>query len=151
MKLLSEKGEVYVGDKFLSPRLVKEALGKKFNVSVMDEGSNYVKLRIIRFARLYGFPIVWPQASIEVWIDNKTDKLIYEFFWPEYLALLIPFILIPFVQERPREFTLFLVPATLFFGLLMFLDTRWVSRRVRRAFESIGPNSPITSASTQTG
>jgi len=66
MKLLSERGEIYVGDEFLSPRLVKDALGKKFNVSVIDERSKYVKLRIIRLARLYGFPFIWPQASIEI-------------------------------------------------------------------------------------
>ena len=80
MKLLSEKGEVYLGDKFLSPRVVKDVLGKKFNVSVIDEGPNYIKFRIIRFARLYGFPFIWPQASIEVWIKNETDKLIYTSF-----------------------------------------------------------------------
>ena len=89
MKLLSEKGEVYLRDKFLAPRLIKDALGKNFNVRVIDEGPNYIKFRIIRFARLYGFPFIWPQASIEVWINNETDKLIYKFFSPEYLALII--------------------------------------------------------------
>lgn len=146
MKWLSERGEIYVGDEFLSPLLIKDALGKKFNVSILDERSKYVKLRIIRLARLYGFPFIWPQASVEIWINNKTHKLIYEFSWPEYFALFIPFVLIPFVKEHPREFTLFLVPAIAFFGFLMFLDTRWVSRRVRRAFESIGHDDYRNSA-----
>ena len=126
-----------MGDKFLSPRVVKDVLGKKFNVSVIDEGPNYIKFRIIRFARLYGFPFIWPQASIEVWIKNETDKLIYKFFWPEYLALIIPIILLFVVEERLRDFILFFVFALVFFYFLMFLDTRWVSRRVRKAFESI--------------
>ena len=137
MRLLCEKGEVYLGDKFLSPRLVKDVLGKYFNVSVIEERSSYIKFRIIRFARLYGFPFIWPQASIEVWIENENDKLIYEFFWPEYLTLVIPFILFLVVEERIRDFILFYFFAVGFFGFLMFLDTRWVSRRVRKAFENI--------------
>ena len=99
MKLISEKGEVYSKDKFLSPRLVKEILEKKFTVRVLDQGPNYIKFRIIRFGRLYGFPFVWPQASVEVWINDETDKLVYKFFWPEYFALIIPFILILFLES----------------------------------------------------
>jgi len=137
MKLLSEKGEISLRDKFISPRLIKDVLRKTFNVSVIDEGPNYIKFRIIRFARLYGFPFIWPQASIEIWIKNENDKLIYKFFWPEYLALIIPFILLIVVEERLRDFILFFVFVLIFFGFLMFLDTRWVSRRVRKAFESI--------------
>jgi hypothetical protein len=137
MKLFTEKGEVNLGDKFLSPRIVKDTLGKSFNVSVVDERSNYIKLRIVRLARLYGFPVIWPQASIAIWIKNENDKLIYEFFWPEYLILIIPFILFLFIEERMKEFMLFILFALIFFGFLIFLDTRWVVRRVRKAIESI--------------
>jgi len=80
MKLLSEKGEIYLRDKFIWPRLIKDVLRKTFNVSIIDEGPNYIKFRIIRLARLYGFPFIWPQASIEIWIKNENDKLIYKFF-----------------------------------------------------------------------
>ena len=137
MKLLSEKGEVNLGDKFLSPRIVKDTLEKYFSVKVIDERSNYIKLRIIRLGRLYGFPFIWPQASVEIWIKNEKDKLIYQFFWPEYLTLIIPFILIIIVVERFGHFILFFVFALIFYGFLMFLDTRWVCRRVRKAFEEI--------------
>ena len=137
MKLLSEICEINSGNKFLSPRIVKDTLGKHFNVSVIDERSSYIKLRIIRLARLYGFPFIWPQASIEVWINNENDKLICKFFWPEYLALIIPFVLLIVVERQIRDFILFFLLALIFFGFLMFLDTRWVSKRVRKAFESI--------------
>lgn len=137
MKLISEKGEVYSKDKFLSPRLVKEILEKKFTVRVLDQGPNYIKFRIIRFGRLYGFPFVWPQASVEVWINDETDKLVYKFFWPEYFALIIPFILILFFGERLRDFILFFIFAIVFLGFLMFLDTKWVSSRVLKAFKTL--------------
>jgi len=92
------------------------------------------------------FPLFGPKPLLRYVINNKTHKLIYEFYWPEYFALLIPFVLISFVKEHPREFTLFLVSAIAFSGFLMFLDTRWVSRRVRRAFESIGHDDYRNSA-----
>ena len=137
MKLITEKDEVKLGEKFVSPRIVKEALGKFFRITTIDERSNYIKLRIIRFARLYGFPFIWPQASIEILIKNENNKLIYEFFWPEYLTLIIPFILFLFIEERMEKFILFILFALIFFGFLIFLDTRWVVRRVIKAFESI--------------
>lgn len=137
MKVLNEKGEVYLRDKFVSPRLIKDALEKKFNVKVIDERHDYVKLKIIRLARIYGAPFIWPQATIEIWIENENDKLIYEFFWPEYIALIIPFILFIVVEEHLKDFILFFIVAIIFFGGLMFLDTKWVSRRVLTAFKNI--------------
>jgi len=128
------KGEVCLPDRFLSPRLVKAALDKKFNVIIVEETSDYIKFKIIRFIRLYGAPFIWPQASIRVWIDNENDKLIFKFFWPEYLALIIPFSFFFIVDQKIREFIPVFVLA---FGSLMFLDTKWVSRRVRKALEGI--------------
>lgn len=107
MKLLYEKCEIYLGNEFLSSHVIRDALGKKFNISVVDERPNYIKFRIIRFARLYGFPFIWPQATIEVWIENENDKLGYGFFWPEYLALIIPFILFLVIEERLGDFLAF--------------------------------------------
>lgn len=126
--------EVYLPGKFLSPRLVKEALEKKFNVRVIEETPTYIKFKIIRFIRLYGAPFIWPQASMRVWIDYEHDKLIFKFFWPEYLALIIPFSFFFIVDQNFRGLIPFFV---LFFGSLMLLDTKWVSRRVRKALERI--------------
>lgn len=137
MKILNEKVELDLGDKFVSPRLVKETLEKFFNIRVVEERSSYIKLKIIRWARLHGFPFIWFQASIEVWLNRENDRIVYEFFWPEYWALIIPFALMPLIEKKVLEFVVFYIFAFLFFGMLIFLDTRWVARRVRKAFESI--------------
>jgi len=134
---LTGNGEVYLLNKFLSARLLKEALDKKFNVLIVEETPAYIKFRIIRWIRLYGAPFIWPQASIRIWIDNKNDKLIFKFFWPEYLALIIPYSFFFILEQRIREVFPALVCALIFFTFLMFLDTKWVSRRVRKAFEGI--------------
>ena len=134
---LTGNDQVNLSDKFLSPRLVKDAIGKKFNIRIIEERPDYIKFRIIRFARLYGAPFIWPQASIEVCIDNENDTLIYKFFWPEYFALIIPFILFFAVGEKVKEFFSFYIFALIFFCSIMFLDTKWVSSRVRKAFKNI--------------
>jgi hypothetical protein len=137
MRLLNEKGEIYLKDKFLSPRLVKEILENKFTIRVIDERSNYIKLRIIRFARLYGFPFIWPQATIEIWINNESNKLIYEFFWPEYLALIMPFAIFLFLGKWSIDFRIFYFFLLLLcLGLPIYLDTRWVVKRIRKSFEN---------------
>jgi hypothetical protein len=137
MKIICEKCEIHLEDKFLSPRIIKEALKEKFNITILDERSNYLKIRLIRLARLYGAPFIWPQASVEVWIRNEEDRLIYEFFWPEYLAIGIPFAILIIIEERLREHIFPLAIALIFSGLFVYLDTRWAARRVRKAFESI--------------
>jgi hypothetical protein len=136
MKILNEKVELGLGNEFVSPRLVKESLEKTFKIRVVEERSSYIKLKIIRWARLYGFPFIWFQASIEIWLNRENDKIVYEFYWPEYWALIIPFALIPLIEKRVPEFVGFYILAFIFFGILIFLDTRWVARRVRKAFEN---------------
>jgi len=136
MKLLFEKGDIHSRNRFLSPRLVTEALEKKFTVRVVDERSDYIKLKIIRLARLYGFPFIWPQASMEVWIENENDKLTYKFFWPEYLALIIPFAIFPLIEPQIFDFIFFYIMILFFFGFLIFLDTRWVVKRIRTLFKN---------------
>ena len=84
MKILNEKVELNLEGKFVSTRLVKETLEKFFNIRVVEETSSYIKLKIIRWARLYGFPFLWFQASIQIWLDRENDRIVYEFFWPEY-------------------------------------------------------------------
>jgi hypothetical protein len=137
LNFLTGNGEVYLPNKFLSARFVKEALDKKFNVLIVEETSDYIKLKIIRWIRLYGAPFIWPQASIRIWIDNEDDKLIFKFSCPEYLALIIPYSFFFIFEQRIREVFPVLGCALIFFSILMFLDTKWVSRRVRKAFEGI--------------
>ena len=137
MRILSEKREICLADKFLSPRIVKDALKNKFNIAVIEERTNYLKVRLIRLARLYGGPCIWPQATVEIWIKNQDDKLIYEFFWPEYFLLFSPFVILFFSEGQFWGRLLFLLAALLFFGTFIHLDTRWASRRLRKAFESI--------------
>ncbi len=138
MKLFYEKGTIDVGDKYLSPRITTEILNEYLNISVIDQSSFYLKLGIIRFVRLYGFPFIGPHPTVEIWIDNNSTKIQYKFFWPEYyyLILMVVMAIVMGLNTGGLIEMLILLPIVLcFFGTLMFLDTRWVVSRFRKAFK----------------
>ena len=136
MKLFYEKGAIDFGDKYLSPRITTELLNNYLNISVVDQKSFYLKIGIIRFARLYGFPFIGPHPKVEIWIDNTCKKLRYKFYWPEYYYLILMAIMVVFTGIKTGALTemLIFVPIALcFFGTLIFLDTRWVVSKFRKA------------------
>ena len=138
MRVINEEGKIEVGDRFLSPRIIIEILENFFRISVIEQRSNYINVKLIRFVRLYGFPFIGPQASVEIWIDNKNGKLHYKFFWPEFYLLIIPFLLILSGKQHICSLTEIIVISFAFFtfaAVFIFLDTRWVAAKFRKAFK----------------
>ena len=138
MKLFYENGAIDIGDNYLSPRITTEILNEYFNISVIEQRSFYLKLGILRFAKLYGFPYIGPHSKVEIWLDNNNAQLRYKFFWPEYYILIFMFVMtlcIGIVTGDLTDLIVLLPLALCFFGLLMFLDTRWVVSRCRKAFK----------------
>ena len=138
------RGELHFKAAFLSPRLIREALDNQFRLATLEETNTHLRYKIIRFFRLYGGPIIWPQAEIDITMRRNGDRytLFWYFFWPEYYLLLlwpILFGLVAVVGEKHRVLPPFVLPvAILFSGFLLFLDTMWVARRVRKAFTNLG-------------
>jgi hypothetical protein len=137
-------GELHFKEAFLSPRLIREALESRFRLATIEETSTYLRFKIIRFLRIYGGPMIWPQAEIDITIKRigNSFTLYWHFFWPEYYLLLlwpILFGLGALTNEQRVGVTIFALPvAILFSGFLFFLDTMWVARRVRKAFTNLG-------------
>jgi hypothetical protein len=127
-------GEISIGERFVSLRHVKEALEAAFNFQVDEETSSSIKGRIVRLARVYGAPIVWPNATVEVNIDNENDILSFTFCWPDYYMLFFTVVLLFMVSTSgmsgPPLF--FYVVAPAFHLLMIYLDTLYVKSRVKR-------------------
>jgi hypothetical protein len=140
-QFIDGSGELHFEDSFLSPRIVKEALEKRFRLVVIEESTSHLRYKIIRFFRLYGGPAIFPQARIDITIrkDNFRSSLYWYFIWPEYYVFLISFIVLSIatVLDHGTQPVPFLLVALLFFASLVFLDTKWVSRRVRKVFEQL--------------
>ena len=141
-------GTLLVEDKFLSLRIVREALERKFKIVVIEETSKYIKCKIVRFARLYGFPVPFPNPTLEVTFRNQSSgsSIKYLFTCYDYylLALLpLPVALLQIAWPRQAfldDFTnvvLFLLISIIFFGFLMFLDTKYFVSRIRRALLNV--------------
>jgi hypothetical protein len=138
------KGEMHFQAAFLSPRLIREALESRFRLAPLEETSTHLRFKIIRFLRIYGGPIIWPQAEVDITIRRHKDSytLYWYFFWPEYYLLLlwpIFFGLVALTETKLGGLPLFALPlAILFSGFVFLLDTMWVARRVRKAFTNLG-------------
>ena len=67
-QFMSGSGELRFEGVFLSPRIVEEALEKKFSLVPLEESSRYVRYKIVRYFRIYGGPWIFPQARIDITI-----------------------------------------------------------------------------------
>ena len=140
-QFINGSGELHFEGVFLSPRIMKEALEKRFRLVTIEESPHHVQYRIIRLFRLYGGPAFLPQARIDITIrkDSSHSSLYWYFVWPEYYVFLVSFIILfaVVVLDRGLQGIPFLIFALIFIGLMVFLDTKWVSRRVRKVFERL--------------
>ncbi len=140
-QFINGSGELHFESVFLSPRIMKEALEKKFRLVTIEESPHHVQYKIIRLFRLYGGPAPLPQARIDITIrkDNSHLFLYWYFVWPEYYVFLVSFIILfgVVILDRGIDGIPFLIFALIFLSLMVFLDTKWVSWRVRKVFESL--------------
>jgi hypothetical protein len=133
--------ELHFEGVFLSPRIVKEALEKRFKLVTIEESAHHVQFKIVRLFRLYGGPAFFPQARVDITIHKKDSRssLCWYFVWPEYYVFLVSFIILfaMVILYDGIQRTPFLIFPLIFFGFMVFLDTKWVSRRVRLVFERL--------------
>ena len=140
-QFINGSGELHFEGAFLSPRIVKEALEKRFRLVPIEESSSHLRYKIVRFFRLYGGPAIFPQARIDITIrkDNSRSSLYWHFVWPEYYAFIVSFIILfaVVVFDKGTQIIPFLIFYLVLFGSIVFLDTKWVSRRVREVFKHL--------------
>ncbi len=126
-------------------RQTKEALQKHYKVVVVEESPNHLVCKLVRHVRLYGAPIIFvPQATLDLILDHENDisTLHYSFRWPEYYLVLLSATLFGLFSARlasessvierfQHSVTSFLL-ALVFCSFLVFLDTTYVSYRIRK-------------------
>ena len=131
---ITGNGEVILKDKFISVRLIVAALEKEFRLKVIEESPKSIKFKIVRFARIYGAPVIWPSASLSIVFDNENDTINYRFNWPDYYMLLLLLgvvLFVPGIKVIKEDFP-FLLLAIIFWAGIIFLDTKYVSSKVRK-------------------
>lgn len=132
---ITGSGSLIFGDRFVSIRLIKEALLKKYRLAILEESATHFKCKVIRYARLYGAPIIFPNPTLTLDIkrESQTNILHYDFHWPEYYLVAFLAVLTGITLKDVVLFLFVLV----FFGGLVFLDSKWVSSRIRQIISNI--------------
>jgi hypothetical protein len=138
-------GGLQFDEAFLSPRIVREALEKRFRLVVIEETAHQLRGKFVRYARIYGAPVFWPHPTIRILIHREglRCRVSWHFHWSDYYMLLLLPVLALFMAAAPSHFMnapLILTSGlcfSCFFLLLIFLDTKWVSWRVRKTLEKL--------------
>ncbi len=143
VKFLSGNCKIDMQNSFVSPRIIREKIENNFKLVVAEETTSKQKYKIVRFARLYGGPFVYPSATVSFSINKSENSVTCQFFWPEWYLLLFSVFgfgvsvyhsLNEGVNLRGAitdgvEFAIF---SCLFISLAVFLDTKYVARKIRK-------------------
>lgn len=134
INFITGSAPISLDDKFVSIRLIKEAIQKKYRLTVLEESPTHMKCKIIRYARLYAAPFFFLNATAQFDIKRETDSdtLLINYSWPDYYLVAGIALAAGIISKDIILFLLLLV----FFGGLVFLDTKWVSSRIRKLISS---------------
>jgi hypothetical protein len=148
VKFLSGNCKIDMQDFFVSPRIIKEKIEKHFKLVTAEETALKQKYKIVRFGRLYGAPFLYPSATVSFTINKEENTVTCQFFWPEWYLLL--FSIFGFgisvyhsLEEWANlkgaitdgvEFAIF---SCMFINLAVFLDTKYVARKIRKLLINI--------------
>jgi hypothetical protein len=92
--------------------------------------------------RLYGAPAIFPQARVVITIHDHSH-LHWYFVWPEYWVFLASFIVVCIAALADRRIPFLALPFLgCFLAFVVFLDTNWVSTRVRKIFKDLQNTKP---------
>ena len=133
-------GKITFKNQFLSLRLIKEKLEKKFTIRILEESSSGFKCKVVRLWRLYGFPVFFPNPTLEISFKNENQEstiyyivTCYDYYIVAISALLLLILfpkgatLIEAIKERLPLSLIWL----LFYGTLVFIDTKYFETVVK--------------------
>ena len=135
-------GEIDLKGGFTSPRLVTETLKRSFRIRVLEESPSHVKCKIYRFVRLYGF-VLFPNPTLDIDWRRGAEGFIIEYCltcYDYYVVAALTFIF--GISCSGMENTLWqalrtglfsTIFALVLYGGLVFLDTKYLLHRIRKA------------------
>jgi hypothetical protein len=145
-----ETGKVRLGSRFVSLRLIKDAIEKHNKISVLEETPTWLKCRVFRIARLFGGPWIGPYPILCFRIERGQGETVihYDFYWPEYHAVLICSAALGFVTgyfentnadllSKAKFGLLVFLIGVLFAGFFIFLDIKYYSRILHKELKGL--------------
>ncbi|MFW8602483.1 hypothetical protein ACOHYD_13510 [Desulfobacterota bacterium M19] len=147
-KFFSSNGKINVKGSFLSPRLTREALEKHFRIVPIDESPNIMRYKIVRFARLYGAPVIYPSSQLSIVVNKDTEEMTYNFVWPEWIMVILVAVGMgaggaqffnpgASVIEQVIDGVKIFMSVLCIHGGMVFLDTKYVASKIHKALSSL--------------
>ncbi len=130
--------------------VVREALERKFTIRILEETPSRLRCKVVRFTRLYAAPVPFLNPSLEVTFKNvQAESIInYNVTCYDYYTLIIGALLSGILSaslwrneglmNAIKEGSLFAAAALLFFGTFVFIDTKFLVCRIRKALSNVG-------------
>jgi hypothetical protein len=136
-------GEINLKGGFTSPRLVIDTMKRSFRIRVLEESPGHIKCKIYRFVRLYGFPVFFPNPTIDIDWRKSSEGYIIEYCltcYDYYLVATLAFIFGIGCSNMEHALWASLRAGVfgagavlLLYGGLVFADTKYLVRRIRKA------------------
>lgn len=137
------RGEIALKAGFVSTGLAKEILKRSFRIRILEESPNHIKCKIYRFARLIGFPVLFPNPTIDIAWESRAETSVINYrltCYDYYVVVSLAFIFgiscstLEHTPWQALRMGLFGAIFVLFFlGGLVFLDTKYLVHRIRKA------------------
>jgi hypothetical protein len=129
---------------------VSNKLKQKFRISVIEETPHYLNCKIIRFGRLYAVPVFFPNPTVEISWENSGNGFQVSYLFTcfdYYIIVAIPFLTILSSLTNESNIMEFLkigigfgTAASLFFGSLILIDTKYLVYRIKKTLLELNEN-----------
>jgi len=143
-------GRIISENQFVSLRLIKEALEKKFTLRILEESTHGLRCKVTRYVRLFAAPMLFPNPALEVSFNNDEHETVINYRiidYDYYIVLFLAFAGGIFATglglgegliEALSGGLLFSTFCLLFFGSLVLIDARVFACRIKNSLLHIG-------------
>lgn len=136
-------GEVDTKGKLVSTMLVTETLKRDFRIQILEESQRHIKCKINRGIKITASPVRFPDSTLDIAMGSQTESSVitcrltcYDYYVVAIGALLLGISCTTQERSLGEAFKIGLLvfaPTMLLFGGLVFLDTKYLMYRIRKA------------------
>ena len=147
-KLTHESGEIGLRAKFVSLRLIKDALGKENKIKIIEETTNSLWCQVHRTKYNFGgAKFLCPTIFLKIETQPHETILLYDFFWPDYYIAAFAVLIFTVgsiisiiktgMQFHAGALAAFFIFVFCLAGLITFWEARHCSKRLRKSLKEI--------------
>ena len=148
LQLTHESGKIKIRDKFVSLRLIKDALEKENKIKIIEETSSFLRCQVHRTRYNFaGTKFLCPTICLKIEKQPHETSILYDIFWPDYY--ITAFTVLIFVigsiisiikagaQFHVGSLSVFFIIVFCVAGITTYWEARHCSKRIRKSLKEI--------------